>query len=437
MNTTSSLTPQAENVNFRNYVIEVAWFGIGLAATSRFFSVYAIRVGATAIELGWMTSLPFMFLLLSTTVSTWWRNRFKDPMRSYFLPSMGFRLTFLLPALTPLFPLRFQPLWLIFSVVLPAIPQGLSSTIFVSMMRDAIPHERQTPLASKRMLWMNVTTGIGALIFGFWLEQAPFPMNYQVMFLLAFVMALISHCCVMNVKLPATSTAVQSTVVKSTATPLRSPGFMNAVLVVVVAHIGFLAVASIIPLHLVKNMGANEGFMAIYGIAEIVASATICLFTDRIIRRFGTRKVIAVAVFWTGVAALTMALTHNLTVVLVAGAVSGAAWIAGAIAMYGLFIDATKDVASQDMTRYTTVYNQLVWIAAFIGPMVGSNLANAGVNLMLVMVIGAAMRLVAGLMIYNMDALLYTPARRILNAFPNLRQINTKTTETQRSQRNI
>jgi MFS family permease len=436
LTTTPSLTPQAEKVNFRNYVIEVAWFGIGLAATSRFLSVYAIRVGATALELGWMTSLPFMFLLLSTTISTWWRNRFQDPMRSYFLPSVGFRLTFLLPALTPLFPLRFQPLWLIFSVVLPAIPQGLSSTIFVSMMRDAIPHERQTPLASKRMLWMNVTTGVGALAFGFWLEQAPFPLNYQVMFLLAFVMALVSHCCVMNVKLPKTTATIQTTVVKSNAAPLRSPVFLSAVLVVVIAHIGFLALASVIPLHLVKNMGADEGFMAIYGIAEIVASASICLFTDRIIRKFGSRKVIAIAVFWTGVAAMTMALTHNLTIVLIAGAVSGAAWIAGAVAMYGLFIDATKDVASQDMTRYTTVYNQLVWIAAFIGPMVGSNLANVGVNLMLVMVIGAAMRLIAGLMIYNMDGLLYVPARRILNVFPHLRQINSKTTEAQR-QRNI
>jgi len=421
LNTTASLTPQIENTNFRNYVIEVAWFGIALAATSRFLSVYAIRVGATPIELGWMTSLPFMFLLISTMVSGWWRKRFQHPMRSYFLPSIGFRAAFLLPALTPLFPLRFQPLWLIASVILPAIPQGISSSIFVGMMRDAISHERQTPLASKRMLWMSVTSGIGALIFGFWLEQAPFPLNYQVMFLLAFAMALISHWCVMNVKLPEQPTPVQTTVVQSNATPMRSPVFMGAVMVVVVAHIGFLALASVIPLHLVRNLNVEEGFMAIYGIAEIVAAAVICLFTDRIIQKFGCRKIIALGVLLTGVAAMTMALTHNLTFVLVAGAISGAAWTASAIAMYGLFIEAIKDVPSHDVPRYTNTYNQLVWIAAFIGPMVGSNLANAGVNLILVMVIGSVMRVIAGMMIFDMDTLLFMPVRRIRNAFQHLR----------------
>lgn len=192
-------------------------------------------------------------------------------------------------------------------------------------------------------------------------------------------------------------------------------------MVVVVAHIGFLALASVIPLHLVKNMNANEGFMAIYGMAEIAASALICLVTDRIIQKFGSRKVIAIGVLFTGIAAMAMALTHNLTIVLIAGAASGASWTASAVAMYGLFIDATKDVPSQDMTRYTNAYNQLVWIAAFIGPMVGSNLANIGVDLILVMVIGAVMRVVAGIIIFNMDARLYTPVRRIRNAILHLR----------------
>jgi hypothetical protein len=69
------------------------------------------------------------------------------------------------------------------------------------------------------------------------------------------------------------------------------------------------------------------------------------------------------------------------------------------------------------MTRYTTVYQQLVYIAAFIGPMVGSNLANAGVNLLIVMVVGATMRVVAGVVIFNLDTLLYVPARRLRRIF--------------------
>jgi hypothetical protein len=55
------------------------------------------------------------------------------------------------------------------------------------------------------------------------------------------------------------------------------------------------------------------------------------------------------------------------------------------------------------MTRYTTLFHQLIFIAAFIGPMVGSNLANAGISLMLVLMAGAGLRLLAGGIILSMD----------------------------------
>jgi MFS family permease len=417
LNAIAKLDSPVENANFRNYVMEIAWFGLATAATSRFFSVYAIRVGATPIELGWMTSLPFIVLLISTTLSSWWRSRYTHTMKSYFWPSVGFRTSFLLPALTPLFPLRWQPVWLILSVIIPALPQGVSSNIFTGMMRDSIYTERQTTLASKRTLWMSITVGIGVLIFGFWLENAPFPLNYQVMFLLAFALALISHAYVMRVNVPQPPAPVQVQVISSQAAPMRSPNFQRMVLVVVIAHLGFFALLPVIPLHMVKNLGADEGFMAIFGTAEIVASAIICLFTDRIIKYFGTRKTIAGTLAATGAAALVMATTRNLSITLAAGAIAGAAWTTTSVAMYGHFVEATKDIPTHDMTRYTTVYQQLVYIAAFIGPMVGSNLANAGVNLLIVMVVGATMRVVAGVVIFNLDTLLYVPARRLRRIF--------------------
>ncbi len=41
------------------------WFGLGLAATSRFLSVYAIRLDATPMLLGWMSALPAILALLT------------------------------------------------------------------------------------------------------------------------------------------------------------------------------------------------------------------------------------------------------------------------------------------------------------------------------------------------------------------------------------
>src|SRR5690606_35776718 len=101
--------------------------GLAMAATSRFLSVYAIRLGATPIDLGWISALPSLILLFSASLGAWWTQRYGNPVRSLFWPGLTMRFLFLLPVFAPLLPLQWQPLWLIFSVSAPAIGQGVAS----------------------------------------------------------------------------------------------------------------------------------------------------------------------------------------------------------------------------------------------------------------------------------------------------------------------
>ncbi|MBZ0297624.1 MAG: MFS transporter [Anaerolineae bacterium] len=416
MSTSTALSSnQQERANYYKLVVEIAWFGLAVASTSRFLSVYAIRLGASSNDLGWMTSLPFVMLLVSTTFSSWWRSRYTSSIKAIYWPSLGFRLVFLLPALTPLLPAHLQPMWLIFSVALPALPQGISSTIFVGMMREAIPEEKQVKLASARNLWMNITIALAALGFGVWLEHAPFPMNYQVMFLAAFVLAMISQWHVMKIHLK--SEEVPAPLVKSNAQPLRSPVFQRAILTGVIIHIGFMAVIPVTPMRLVNDLNANEGFMAIYGIAELASAALICVFIGRIANYLGNRKMIAFAMFGTAASAFILASAQQLPVTLLAAALSGASWTAAAIGLYGLFVESTHNLPINDMTRYTTVYNQIIYFAAFIGPMIGSNLANTGLSLITVILIGGFMRSLAGLSVLHLESLFAVPAQKLRRSY--------------------
>ena len=79
-------------------------------------------------------------------------------------------------------------------------------------------------------LALNLAVGIGALTFGIWLEKAPFPLNYQVMFMLAFLFALASlwHC----IRVQMQSSAISSSAVPAlvSASPrLPNPGEYRAV----------------------------------------------------------------------------------------------------------------------------------------------------------------------------------------------------------------
>ena len=59
---TNPAVDRTTNANFHHLVMDVAWFGLALAASSRFAQFYAIRLGATPIELGWLAALPSLVL---------------------------------------------------------------------------------------------------------------------------------------------------------------------------------------------------------------------------------------------------------------------------------------------------------------------------------------------------------------------------------------
>ncbi len=385
-----------DRANFQHFVGDIAWFGLALAATSRFLSVYAIRLGASSVDIGWLTSLPALVLLVSSSLGTWWARRYRDPARSLFWPGLGMRFLFLLPAFAPLLPLRWQPLWLILSITIPAIPQGPASVSFLVMMRGAIDLSQMTHLLSRRQLAMNITIAIAALIFGAWLESAPFPMNYQVMFLAAFAFSLISlyHC--VSVRVPEVH---QAPVVapKSSVSPWRTRSFQKVAFVTAVIHIAFFTLVPVTPLYLVNRMGADEGYMALFALIELTSGAVASVVAPHIAARVGNRTMIAGAIAGTAISSLVIACAPSLTVALFAAIFSGGCWTAGAgVGLFSFFVENTP---TEEVAGFSTAYNQMIGLAVFVGPMIGSLLATSDEALIPVILLGTALRLIAGLLV--------------------------------------
>lgn len=404
----------SEKANFNHLVGDIAWFGLAMAATSRFLSVYAIRLGATPADLGWISALPALLLLISASFGTWWTRRYGNPVRSLFWPGVGMRLMFLLPAFAPLLPPHLQPAWLILSVSLPALPQGIASVVFFVVMRGSIDPAHMTRLLSRRQLAVNVCVAIAALGFGFWLKSVPFPLNYQVMFLVAFLLSLGSlyHCISLRVadhKRATTEIALTGVLESAPAPvvrkhpaksffasmfkPFRSASFRRVGFLAALIHVTFFFLVPIVPLFLVNHLGADEGYMAVFALIELASGATASILAPRITARIGTRPMMAFAIGGTALAALIIALAPNLYVALIAAAFSGGCWTAAAgVGIFTYFVDNTP---AEDMSTHSTAYHQIIGLSTFIGPMLGSMLANGGVNLVILMLFGAALRLFA------------------------------------------
>lgn len=380
--------------NFERLVKEIAWFGLGLPATMNFLSVYAIRIDASATVLGLLSSLPAIFALLTSTVARAWRQRFTDSIRAMWLPGYGMRLVFPLCALTPFLPQEWQQYWLVVAVTLPALPQGLSNVVFLILMRESVEPHRITALTSRRNMFFNLAVAAGTLSMGFWLDAVAFPLNYQVMFLAAFVAA------VMSVRLVLQCQPITTSRPPSADAPEISPWhdrrFQKVVFLAIVTHIPMFLIGPIVSLRLVDELDASDGFMAYFALAGQVMAAITAAWTNRIVQVIGSQRTMALGMILMAIMAAMTALFPTLPPMLLAGALGGIGWTLTAISIFGFFND---HMPQEHVARYSTVWSQVTTLCVFIGPLVGSQMVNLGMGVSAVLLVGAALRVISAVLI--------------------------------------
>lgn len=400
-------TEQVEQKNFRHLVLDIFWFGLALPATTRFLAVYAIRVDASPQEIGWLSAMPSLVLFFAAMFSTWWRHRFPSADRAVLWPGFGFRFSFLLPAFTPLFPRDIQPIWLIFSIALPAFPQGISSVMFLAMLREAISTDRITQLVSKRHLVMNMALAVSTLAMGFWLTSVAFPLNYQMMFVMAFALTMISQWHVSRTRSVFVE-QLQPRQERSGARPWQDKRFQQVIAIAFVSHFAFFVAFPLIPVYLVDNMNADEQFMSFFILGELVGGIVVASVLPRVTKRIGHRPLIAPAMVGTAFSTLLIALAPELWMTLFGALLNGAAWSTVGIALFGFF---TENTPNDQVTPYTLLYNQIIFVAMFIAPLVGTNLTDS-LSMVSILLGGAFLRLLAAAYIQYQPLRYYLPKRR-------------------------
>lgn len=390
-----------ERANFKHLVLDIAWFGLAFAATNRFLPVFAIRVGATAFELGLISSLPAFLLLVTATLGAWWRNRYHTTLRALMPVAFIVRLPFLLPALTPFFPPQWQPIWLVLSVTLPALAQGMAGVIFVVFIRETVSNQLMTQLLSLRQLALNIGIGIAAVLYGVWLETAPFPLNYQSMYILAFVFALMSQWHVSRCKtIVQTEVQPPTPLLQALRVPLlawRSRLFHPVISMAFLTHFTLMIAAPFVTLFLVRQHGAAEGFVAVFGLVELASAALINTVTPRIVKAIGNRALAAAGMVGTGIGVIVIIFAPHVYLTLIGAAIIGASWAAAAgVGLFGFYMETAP---AENNAPYSIAYHQALGLGMALGSTLGGWMASGGVPLIFVLLAGAMLRIAAGVII--------------------------------------
>ncbi|HSJ54480.1 MAG TPA: MFS transporter, partial [Anaerolineae bacterium] len=191
-----------EGRNLRSLYAGTTWFGLisGLAAT--FIPVFALRLGATTGQLGWLTALPALvnvvWLVPAARIIERRRRRMPLILSTAFLQRLGYLAMAAMPFL--LTEGRVEALIVLQTLV--TLPTAVANTAITTLIPDLTAPERRGQVVSVRWLLLAVTATLAALAGGGFLDLLPVPLNYQILLGAGAPLSLLSLGALRRIRVP-------------------------------------------------------------------------------------------------------------------------------------------------------------------------------------------------------------------------------------------
>lgn len=394
-----------EGRNVRNLYAETAWFGLlnGLAAT--FISVFALRLGATTGQVGWLTALPalvnIVWLVPAARLIERQRRRLPLLLLTGFLQRLGYLAIALMPFL--LVTGRVEALIILNTLI--TLPAGVINTGITSLLPDLTSPERRGEVISTRWLILSITATAAALIGGSLLDLMPVPFNYQVLLGGGALLSLLSLLYLRRIRVPDEVSARRAA--RSRQPPHRQPlrlslgglraqrGFVRFVAAAFVFHWGLYLPAALWSVLRVRDLKASDTWIGL--IAVVVDACTIVgyLLWGRVSAKRGNRWVLIVATSGVTLYALITAAVPSIEWMLLTSALGGLAWSGCNLALFNVMLSVCPD---DRRPTYIALYTAMMNITAFAGPLLGAALSD-WIGIRLAFVIAGGVRLI-GLLLF-------------------------------------
>jgi predicted MFS family arabinose efflux permease len=395
MQSSQPISPDVERANTRYLYMDVFWMGAAFAMEWYFMQVFAIRLGATPAHLGALTSLRALLLAVGAALASRWQSRYNNLIKALRTPTLVYRVMMYLGIAASASFSAGQVDILVAMVVLAAIPTGIAQGCFLGMLPTALSERRLAPVVARRMVLVNATVLVCVVGFGQLLEALPFPINYQIAFVLAFVASFLSWLNAQRVKVPDMPHAVPGNVPSPAVNVWKNQEFVRLMVVIVAICIGVFMASPLIQLHLVRGLDASDAWISVFGLFEMGAGALITLRLDWLINRFGTGRLMVAATFATFLQTIILASITNLPPFIVGSIAFGVGWFSLGVLMYNRLIE----IAPQDdFPRYAIAYQMLINIALFVGPLISTFLIQHAVTVPAALLLVAAVRFGAGVL---------------------------------------
>ncbi|PJF36469.1 MAG: hypothetical protein CUN49_05230 [Candidatus Thermofonsia Clade 1 bacterium] len=175
--------------NIRNLYIEIAFASV-LGAIVTFHAAFIVRLGGSKELLALLSAIPALVSALFSIPSARLLERLPNRKRwiigSLLLTRIGTGAIALLPILFP----KDAAAWLVALVIFLSLPTIFFTNGFQALLADIIPERQRAMVFSVRQIIWAAGIVITSALAGIWLDSAPFPLNYQLMYLFGFLVSL-------------------------------------------------------------------------------------------------------------------------------------------------------------------------------------------------------------------------------------------------------
>jgi MFS family permease len=355
---------------------------IGLmSAAASFVSVLVIRLGASALWVSLLSSVPATIRLVMTIPWSQYADRQRRPQWVLAFSRLAVHAVYPLVALVP-FVFQQESAAKIVVIVwsLSALPGSLSNTMFTLVMGNAVPPERRAFLMSRRWMLMGVAKLISLPLIGLLIDRVAFPLGYQIAFFINAVFAFGAFFCATQLRVPertpvqaARSGTWWSRIQDQVAEVAQQRPFLVFVSGRALLNLGLALVAALIPIYWVQHLKASDTWVGYFNAALSAATLVAYVPWTRLKRKYGTRWTLIPAVLGTAIYPALLALTRAPAAVLAVVAFQG---LAGA-GINLAFFDALLDTCPRDrQARFVAINTTAVSLMGVIGPPIGAALLN-------------------------------------------------------------
>ncbi len=402
--------PREYRANFLHLYLDIGWFGILSGSAVNFLTIYAARLGASALQIGLIGAASAVVNLLIAIPSGNWVAK-RNTGLAVFWSSVFYRLGYALWIPLPwLFDAQGQIWALIIVTFLMAIPLTPLGVGFNALFAEAVPSEYRAHVAGVRNIVLSVAFIASSLLSGYVLESAAFPAGYQIVFGIGFIGAAMSSLHLYFVRplekdraplpsdpLPASAQRTDSPrgLLSSLRLDVLRGPFGKVVVVMLFFHLAHYIAAPIYPLFNVNVLRLSDDNLgigtALFYLTVLIGSTQL----NRAVGRMGHRRVtgwgmIGMALY-PFILGLSQTVWHFYLVSLIGGFTWGLA--GGAYANYLL-----EEIPSHDRPAYLAWYNialnAAILASSFLGPLIANSF-----GLVAALMLFAVMRVLAGMTI--------------------------------------